>query len=197
MKKRLFVILLFILTVFQLSAQTSSKFNQYNVLYKGSWMPVVTLFTNYDYGNKWSFTNYFYVNAQQKTGWGEGLVGPTYSPTKWLNISLLGGIQSNEKSLLRGGPVIFAKSNNMSFFCAMEFGGKRYRWDIMAFYVWPHVKLGAELIRFYQMYATGPRCEFTFLKKQPLTIFYSALWDYSYGNYASMFGIYTGFPIRK
>jgi len=197
MKRILLICVVLLLSVHSLMAQATFKFNQYNVLYKGDWMPVVTLFTNYDYGNHWSFTNYFYVNAQQKTGWGEGLVGPTYSPTKWLNVSLLGGVQSNEKSLLRGGPVIFARGKNTSFFCALEFGGKRYRWDIMAFYTWPRVKLGAELIRSYQMYATGPRCEYTFLKGQPLTAFYTALWDFTYGNYASMFGIYTSFPPKR
>lgn len=196
--KRTLLLCTFVCLLFLNShSQAVFKVNQYNVIYKGATMPVMTLFTNYDFGNRWSFTNYFYVNCQEKTGWGEGLIGPTYSITKWLNLSLLGGMQSNHKNLFRAGPVITANKYNLSLFSALEFSGDRYRWDIMAFYVWPKIKLGGELIRSYKMYAAGPRFEFTFCKKQPFTAFYSALWDYTYGNYASMFGIYTGFPPKK
>jgi hypothetical protein len=46
------------------------------------------------------------------------------------------------------------------------------------------------------MYAAGPRVEFSFIKKQPVTIFYSALWDWKGSKLASMFGIYSTFGNR-
>jgi hypothetical protein len=43
------------------------------------------------------------------------------------------------------------------------------------------------------MYAAGPRMEFSFIKKQPITVFYSGLWGLADGKYTSMFGIYSLF----
>jgi hypothetical protein len=174
-------------------AQTVFRINQYNIVYRGDLMPVVTLFTNYQFNQKLSFTTYFYVNAYPKNSWGEGLFGLTYTPARWLSLGFLGGFQSNETELWRISPIILLNYKKLSFFGAFEFGGKRYRWDAMCFYNVKSFKFGGEFIRYYQMYAAGPRVEFSFLKKQPITIFYSGLWDWSYGNFASMFGIYTTF----
>jgi len=177
--------------------QTIFKINQYNVIYDGDIMPVGTLYTNYAFNSKIGFSSYFYINGYKKNSWGEGLAGPNWTPAKGVSLAFLAGFQSNEKSLLRVSPVFFVARNRFSAFGAFEYGGKRHRWDIMAFHSMDQFKLGGELIRFYQMYAAGPRAEFSFLKKQPVTIFYSGLWDWKGEKYASMFGIYTSFGPDK
>ena len=173
--------------------QAIFKINQYNIVYNGDLMPVITLFTNYPITKKLSITSYFYVNAYSKNSWGEGLAGLTYTPVKGISVGFLGGFQSNETEIWRVSPIVLLSKNRFSFFGAFEFGGKRYRWDAMGFYNWRSFNFGAEFIRYYQMYAAGPRVEFSFFRKQPVTIFYSALWDWTYGRYASMFGIYSTF----
>jgi len=195
--KVLFILLTGLLTVSTLSSQTIFKINQYNIYYNKGFMPIVTLFTNHQFNEKLSFTSYFYVNAFQKNSWGEGLAGVTYTPVKGVSLGLLGGFQSNEETIWRVSPIILLSKNQWSFFGAFEFGGKRYRWDTMGFYSVKSFKFGAEFIRYYLMYAAGPRVEFSFIKKQPVTIFYSGLWDWTYSRYASMFGIYSNFGANK
>jgi hypothetical protein len=112
---------------------------------------------------------------------------------KGISVGVLGGIQSNEDQIFRVSPIALVNRGRFSFLGAFEFGGKRYRWDCMGFYQFGPVKLGAELIRYYSMYAAGPRAELTFLKAQPITVFYSALWDWGGQKYASMFGVFSTF----
>jgi hypothetical protein len=186
-------ILLFAALSVPVQGQTMFKINQYNIIYDGDFMPVATLYTNYSFNSKIGFTSYFYINGYNKNSWGEGLAGPNWTPVKGVSLAFLAGFQSNEKSLLRVSPLFFVAKNRFSAFGAFEYGGKRHRWDLMAFHSLDQFKIGGELIRFYQMYAAGPRVEYSFLKKQPLTIFYSGLWDWKGEKYASMFGIYTSF----
>ncbi|MGV8095478.1 MAG: hypothetical protein AB2L24_26795 [Mangrovibacterium sp.] len=186
-------ILLFAALSVPAQGQTVFKINQYNIIYNGDFMPVATLYTNYSFNSKIGFTSYFYINGYNKNSWGEGLAGPNWTPAKGVSLAFLAGFQSNEKSLLRVSPVFFVAKNRFSAFGAFEYGGERHRWDLMAFHSLDQFKIGGELIRFYQMYAAGPRVEYSFLKKQPLTIFYSGLWDWKGEKYASMFGIYTSF----
>ncbi|MFA6129175.1 MAG: hypothetical protein WC699_17890 [Bacteroidales bacterium] len=193
MKKLLFIFSLCCLIGYPVSGQTMFKINQYNIYYNKGFMPIVTMFTNHKFNEKLSFTSYFYINAYQKNSWGEGLAGVTYTPVKGISIGLLGGLQSNEDVIWRISPIVLLSKGRWSFFGAFEFGGKRYRWDTMGFYSVKAFKFGAEFIRYYEMYAAGPRVEFSFIKKQPVTVFYSGLWDWTYGRYASMFGIYTAF----
>lgn len=185
----------FLSLVFSLpaGAQTFFKVNQYNVILDGNWMPIFTLHSNYSFNDKLAFTSYFYVNGSENGSWGEGLAGPSYTPVKGLTLAFLAGIQTNEESMLRISPVLIVSKEKFSAFSSIEYGGKRHRWDLMAFYVARPFKAGWELIRYYKMFATGPRVEFSFLKKQPLTMFYSGLWDWQGERYASMFGIYTTF----
>ncbi len=178
--------------------QTIFKFNQYDIIYSGDFMPVVTLYASYQINKTFGVASYFYVNAYPKNSWGEGLIGPLVTPVKGITIGFLGGYQSNETELWRISPLLILSFNPWSFYGAFEFGGKRYRWDCMGFYSVKNFKFGGEFIRFYQMYTAGPRIEFTFFKKQPITVFYTALWDWTYGKYSSMFGIYTVFgPFGK
>ncbi len=193
MKKIITVILLLIAFTHITRGQTLFKFNQYNIIYNGGFMPVATIFGNYQISKTFGVASYFYVNAYPKNSWGEGLIGPTVTPVKGITIGFLAGFQSNETELWRISPILLLWKNRWSFNGAFEFGGKRYRWDCMGFYSVKDFKFGAEFIRYYQMYAAGPRVEFSFLKKQPITIFYAALWDWTYGRYASMFGIFTTF----
>jgi hypothetical protein len=179
------------------NGQTIFKINEYNIYSKNELMPVITLFTNHQFNDKLSVTAYFYVNAYPKNSWGEGLAGVTYTPVKGISIGFLAGFQSNETELWRISPIILLSKNEFSFFGAFEFGGKRYRWDAMAFYSVKSFKFGAEFIRYYQMYATGPRVEFSFLKKQPITIFYTGLWNWTQGSFDSMFGIFSTFGAFK
>ena len=196
--KKLFLFLLFGVFAFPMAkSQTIFKINQYNIVYNGDLMPVVTLFTNAPIVKKLSFTSYFYVTAYPKNSWGEGLFGVSYTFVKGVTLGFLGGFQTNETELWRVSPIVLLSWKQFSFFGAFEFGGKRYRWDAMGFYSLKAFKFGAEFIRYYQMYAAGPRVEFSFLRKQPITIFYSGLWDWTYGKYASMFGIYTTFGFLK
>lgn len=178
-------------------AQTQFKLNQYNVYYKDALMPIFTLFTSHKVTDKVGVAGYFYVNALRETGWGEGLAGLTYTPVPGITLALLGGLQSNEDQVFRYSPMLLVNRNRFSFFGALEFGGARYRWDAMGFYSFGPLKVGAELIRYYKMYAAGPRAELTFFKKQPVTIFYSALWDWAGSELASMFGIYTAFGATR
>jgi hypothetical protein len=179
------------------SCQTLYKINQYDVLYKGDLMPIVTLFTNYQVNKHIGITSYFYVTAYPKNSWGEGLAGISYTIVKGVTIGFLGGYQSNETELWRVSPIIGVYRGHFSLFGAFEFGGKRYRWDAMAFYELHAWKFGGEFIRYYQMYAAGPRVEFSFLKNKTITVFHSSLWDWVYGNYAAMFGIYATFGNMK
>ncbi len=193
-------IILLILTgafCFRGQCQTVFKINEYNVLYNGDYMPVFTLFSSYSFNEKIGFASYFYVNGYKKNSWGEGLAGPVWTPIKGVSLAFLAGLQSNEKSLFRISPVFFISKGKFSAFGGFEYGGERHRWDTMGFYSAGPFKLGGELIRFYKMYAAGPRVEFSFLRKQPVTLFYSGLWDWGNEKYASMFGIYTTFASAK
>ena len=181
-------------------AQTMFKVNQYNIYYDKTFMPVLTLFTNHRISSKFSATSYCYVNATannpvtgQARSWGEVLAGGLYTPVPGVSIGVIAGFQSNEPQIFRVSPLILVSKNRFSFFGAFEFGGDRVRWDCMGFYQVKFLKLGGELIRYYKMYAAGPRAELTFFKKQPVTVFYSALWDWKGSKLASMFGIYTSF----
>jgi hypothetical protein len=174
-------------------AQTFFKVNQYNVILDGSWMPIFTLYSSYAFNEKLGFSSYFYVNGSENGSWGEGLAGPTWTPAKGVTLAFLAGIQSNEESMLRVSPVFIVSKEKFSAFSSIEYGGKRHRWDLMAFYVARPFKVGGELIRYFKMFAAGPRVEYSFLKKQPLTVFYSGLWDWEGERYASMFGMYTTF----
>jgi hypothetical protein len=193
MKKIFLLILAGFLMSASVGGQSVFKINEYNIYYNDDLMPVITLFTNHQFSEKLSITGYFYVNAYPKNSWGEGLVGVTYTPVKGVSVGFLGGFQSNETEIWRVSPIVILSKNRFSFSGAFEFGGKRYRWDAMGFYSVKAFKFGAEFIRYYSMYAAGPRVEFSFIKKQPITIFYSGLWDWTYGRYASMFGIYSTF----
>lgn len=191
--KRIIYPLLFILFSFPSASQTMFKINQYNIIYNDAWMPVFTLYSGHSFNEKLAFSAYFYVNGAKGSSWGEGLVGPTYTPVKGLSFSLLAGFQSNEDQLFRFSPLVNVNKGNFSGFASFEMGGKRHRWDVMAFYHAKPFKVGGELIRFYKMYAAGPRFEYSFIKSQPLTVFYSGLWDWGNQKYASMFGLYTTF----
>lgn len=177
--------------------QTVFKVNQYNIIHGGDFMPVATLFGNHSINEKIGLISYFYINGTEGSSWGEGLAGPSWTPAKGVSLAFLAGFQSNEKSLARVSPMFFVAGNRFSAFGAFEYGGKRHRWDTMVFYLKDSFKFGGELIRFYQMYAAGPRVEYSFLKKQPVTIFYAGLWDWKGEKYASMFGIYTSFGSGK
>jgi hypothetical protein len=193
MKKLLYILIISLSIAPVLSGQTIFKINQYNIYYNRSLMPVATLFTNHQISPRLSVTSYFYINAVAGTGWGEGLAGVTWTPVPGISVGLLGGLQSNEPQPFRFSPIVLLNKNRFSFFGAFEFGGARYRWDCMGFYAAGPFRLGGELIRYYGMYAAGPRAEFTFLKRQPVTLFYSALWDWQGSKLASMFGIYSAF----
>jgi hypothetical protein len=180
--------------------QTMFKVNQYNIYYDKTFMPVLTLFTNHQVSSRFSAASYCYVNATSDhpvTGnarsWGEVLAGGLYTPVPGISVGVLAGFQSNEAQVFRISPIIMVSKNRFTFFGAFEFGGERIRWDCMGFYNLKSLKLGGELIRYYKMYAAGPRAELSFFKKQPVTIFYSALWDWKGSKLASMFGIYTSF----
>jgi len=195
MKRPIVVLFSILLACLSVTGQAIFKINQYNIIYRGDLMPVITLYGNFPLNGKLSITSYFYVNGYKNNSWGEGLAGVTYTPVTGISLGFLAGFQSNEPALWRISPIVVLSKNRFSFFGAFEFGGQRYRWDAMGFYLLNSFKFGAEFIRYYQMYAAGPRIEFSFLKKQPITIFYSGLWDWSYGHYSSMFGIYSTFGI--
>jgi hypothetical protein len=196
--KKIFPLILFgLLISSSVGGQSVFKINEYNIYYNDGLMPIITLFTNHQFSEKLSITSYFYVNAYPKNSWGEGLVGVTYTPVKGVSVGFLAGFQSNETEIWRVSPIIMLSKNRFSFSGAFEFGGKRYRWDAMGFYSVKSFKFGAEFIRYYSMYAAGPRVEFSFIKKQPVTVFYSGMWDWTYGRYASMFGIYSTFGAFK
>lgn len=186
-----------ILAISAANGQSIFKINQYNTYTNGALMPVMTLFTNHQFSKKLSLTSYFYVSAYPKNSWGQGLVGISYTPVKGVTIGFLAGFQTNETEIWRISPIIILNKNRFSFSGAFEFGGKRFRWDAMGFYSVKSFKFGAEFIRYYSMYATGPRVEFSFLKKQPITVFFTPLWDWTYGTYASMFGIFSTFGAFK
>jgi len=193
MRNRFLFLIMCLLTISPVTGQTVFKINQYNIYSQNELMPVITLFTNHQFSEKISVTGYFYVNAYPKGSWGEGLAGITYTPVRGISLGFLAGFQSNETELWRISPIILLSKNRFSFFGAFEFGGKRYRWDAMGFYSVKAFKFGAEFIRYYQMYATGPRVEFTFLKKQPVTIFFTGLWNWTQKSFDPMFGIFSTF----
>lgn len=196
-KGHCFLLLTLLLTPPVLTGQTLFKINQYNIIDKGNLFPILTLYTNHQFNEHLAATAYFYINAYAKGSWGEGLGGITYTPVKGVSVGFLAGFQTNETEWWRISPLLILGNDHWSFFGAFEFGGKRYRWDAMGFYLWKNFKFGAELIRYYQMYASGPRVEVSFFKKQPVTLFYTALFDLKDGHYSSMFGIYTSFGALK
>jgi hypothetical protein len=198
MKKALrFLLLTLLLTPLVLTGQTLFKINQYNIIDKGNLFPILTLYTNHQFNDHLAATAYFYINGYEKGSWGEGLGGVTYTPVKGVSVGFLVGFQTNETELWRISPLLILGNEHWSFFGAFEFGGRRYRWDAMGFYLWKKFKFGAELIRYYQMYAAGPRIEVSFFKNPPVTLFYTALFDLKDGHYSSMFGIYTSFGVLK
>jgi hypothetical protein len=195
--KTLFLILVVTSLSITSKSQTIFKLNQYNIVYDGKFMPIFTHYSGQSFSKNWGISAYFYVNATQGSSWGEGLVGPTYTPVKGLSFSFLAGFQTNEEQIFRISPIINYSGKKASGFAAFEYGGERHRWDIMAFYHVNKFKFGAEMIRFYQMYAAGPRVEYSFFKKQPFTVFYSGMWDWVNGKPVSMFGIYSTFGLKK
>jgi hypothetical protein len=196
MKNILFTILA-LTTFLPVESQTQFKLNQYNIVHNQRFMPVFTMFGGHQITSKAGIAGYFYVNGMEGSSWGEGLAGPLWSPVKGLTIGFLAGFQTNEDQLFRYSPILLYNYKQFSGFASFEVGGERHRWDIMAFYLMDDFKFGGEMIRFYQMYAAGPRIEFSFFKKQPVTLFYSGLWDWTNDMYASMFGIYTTFSEKK
>jgi hypothetical protein len=198
MKKTLPILAAGLLTVQMAGAQAIFKINQYNVIYNNALMVIGTSFTNYPFGKHISIASYFYVNVMPKANsWGEGMAGPMWTPVPGISVGFLAGFQTNEDHIFRYSTMVLVNRGRFSLFSALEFGGLRYRWDCMGFYQFGSFRLGAELIRYYQMYAAGPRVEFTFLKKQPITLFYSGLWDWGGSKFASMFGIYSTFGPKK
>lgn len=181
----------------QLQGQTIFKLNEYNIIDDGRVIPVMTLFSAQTFSEKWGMSAYFYLNGAKGSSWGEGLAGPTWMPVKGLSLGFLAGFQSNEDQLWRVSPIINYSSQKFSGFAAFEYGGKRHRWDVMAFYLIRNFKFGGEFIRFYEMYAAGPRIEFSFCKKQPITVFYSQLWDMTHDRPSAMIGIYASFSQKK
>lgn len=196
MKKVLLIFFAGFLIISSASAQATFKLYHYNVYYNKSLMIISSLFANFPFNEKLSFTSYFYVNASKINSWGEGMAGVTYTPVKGISVGLLGGFQSNEEVIWRLSPIILLNKNHWSFMGAYEFGGKRYRWDNMGFYSWKRFKFGAELIRYYKMFAVGPRVEFTFFKRQPVTVYYSGLWDWGGSKFASLYGVSSTFGTR-
>lgn len=193
LKERILLLFSGVLLSTVLLSQTLFKINQYNILYDGRIMPVFTLYSGHSFSETWGVSAYFYVNGVKNSSWGEGLAGPTWTPLKGVSFSFLAGFQSNEAQLWRLSPLITISQKRFSGFASFEYGGQRHRWDVMAFYLMKNIKTGGELIRFYKMYAAGPRIELTLFKKQPVTVFYSGLWDWINKKPASMFGIYTSF----
>lgn len=195
--KKLIVALLIILASFRPEAQTVFRLNQYNILYNGVVMPVFTLYASQQLSGQWGFAGYFYVNGTKGSSWGEGLAGPVWTPVKGLSLGFLAGIQSNEERLFRFSPILNFNRGKFSAFAAFEAGGLRHRWDVMAFYNKGRWKAGAELIRFYSMYAAGPRLELSCCNKVPLTAFVSGLWDWVNDKPALMVGLYATFTDRS
>lgn len=181
----------------QLRGQTLFKLNEYNIIDDGRIIPVMTLFSAQSFNERWGMAAYFYLNGAKGSSWGQGLAGPTWVPVKGLTLGLLAGFQSNEDQLWRVSPIINFTSERLSGFAVFEYGGKRHRWDAMVFYLIRNFKLGGEFIRFFGMYAAGPRVEFSFVKKQKITLFYSQLWDFTHTRPSAMIGIYTSFGQKK
>lgn len=192
MKKNVLLFLL-LCTISAGNAQALFRLNQYNILYNDKIMPVFTLYAGQNLSKHWGVSAYFYVNGTKGGSWGEGLAGPVWSPVKGLSLAFLAGFQSNEEQLFRISPIVMASRGKFSGFAAFEYGGKRHRWDVMAFYNTGRWKTGAELIRFYDMYAAGPRVELLCCKKQAITAFLSGMWDWVNGKPVLMFGIYATF----
>jgi len=181
------------LLISNLIAQTSFRINHYYTIYDGAYSPVLSISAQNQLSSRWAFSSYYYVNASRKNSWGQGLLGATYTPVKGLGLGFLAGFQSNETEMWRISPVVTANYDWFSFFGAFEFGGKRQRWDVIALCKTGPFKIGAEMIKYYKMYATGPRVEFSFLKKQPVSLFYTALWDVTNDKYTSMVGLHSTF----
>ena len=203
LKKVLIASVACLLILMPVKGQNMFKINQYNIYMNKVFSPIGTLFANHQLNERWSVATYFYVNATPWTtqatnpSWGEGLAGMTYSPVKGVSLGVIAGLQSNEAQIFRVSPIVLVNRNRFSFFGAFEFGGERTRWDAMGFYLFDSWKLGGELIRYYKMYAAGPRAEVSFFNKQPVTVFYSALWAWEKETLAHMFGIYTSFGTGK
>lgn len=193
MKKASLLLPFILLTICTLSAQTTFRLNHYYTVYNSIYTPVMSLSTQQSFSPRWALTSYFYVNASAKSSWGQGLVGPTYYPVKGLGLGFLGGFQSNEKEIWRISPVVTANYAWFNFFGAFEFGGARQRWDVIALCKTGPFRIGAEMIKYFKMYATGPRVELVLFKKQPVHLFYTAMWDVTNDKYTSMFGLHSSF----
>lgn len=192
------LLILFIVSLSMVSkSQTIFKLNQYNIVDDGRFIPVFTLYSGQSFNEKWGVSTYFYINGAKESSWGQGLAGATFTPVKGLSLSFLAGFQTNEDQLWRISPLINYAGKRISGFAAFEYGGKRHRWDIMAFYNVKKFKFGAEMIRFYQMYAFGPRIEFSVFNKQPITFFYTGLWDITHRRPSSMFGVFSTFGTKR
>ncbi len=193
MKKVFLLLAVITLIVSNLHAQTTFKLNHYYTIYNQVYTPVMSLSAQQSLNSRWALTSYFYVNASSKSSWGQGLVGPTFYPVKGLGIGFLGGFQSNEKEIWRISPLVTANYDWFNLFGAFEFGGERQRWDVIALCKTGPFRVGAEMIKYFKMYATGPRVELVLFKKQPVHFFYSAMWDVTNDKYTGMFGLHSTF----
>ena len=106
MKKLFFCFSIGLLMTSLAGGQSIFKINQYNTYYNNALMPVITLFSNYQFNKKLGITSYFYVNAYSKNSWGEGLAGVTYTPVTGVSVGFLAGLQSNETEIWRVSPII-------------------------------------------------------------------------------------------
>lgn len=125
-----------------------------NLVEKGKVTPTLDVYVHGNIKGKlgWSV---FTLNTP---GWGEALVGPTYAPTNWLELSASIGVEKDAKPL-RGAASVWVGKGKWSALSIHEFGGSGY-WtkNIGKYQVTKKLAIGVHGQRFV---GVGPYTEFT------------------------------------
>jgi hypothetical protein len=173
------------------SGQATFLIHQFTLAYKGDLKPRLTIKADYWFNDRISFNSYLYAGP----GWGEGVAGAGYQLKKWIYVGFMIGLQNDKKHPLRIMPNFYLSQGKFSLLGLFGHGFKTEtdRFALQFFYNMKSFKIGAEAIKEFTIYALGPRFDFTCLNRPPLHIWAAPYWDFTYGKFAAMFGIYAIF----
>jgi hypothetical protein len=175
--------------------QATFIIHQFNLTYKGELKPRLTIKADYWFNNRLSFSSYLYAGP----GWGEGVAGIGYQLKKWAYFGFMVGLQNDKQHPWRIMPNFYLSKGKFSLLGLFGHGinTDTDRFALQFFYNLKSFKIGVEGIKEFSIYALGPRFDFTFLNQPPLHIWVAPYWDFTYGKFASMFGIYAIFGKKE
>ena len=108
------------------------------------------------------------------------------------------GLQNDVEHIFRILPHFYYRKNNFSVMGLFGHGplSNNDRFALQIFHHWDKMQIGIEGIKEFSIYAVGPRFHFLVIDKYKLYLWGAPYYDFSYDNYAAMFGIYATFKSK-